>query len=121
MSLTLDCVEPEILSQIEKETTIITSKVETCWPAMRTITPDYIAWVFTIIMTATYLVFLLTFNFHDDHICLSHNILFLFESFQHGLNRLAILILISYRVYLLWLNPFFDYGVIWQVEVQDNS
>lgn len=89
------CIEPQVLSQIEKEASVIASKIEAGRPTMRSVATDNIAWVFPLVSSRIVVPVIIAFNPHEDNVGLPDYVLFVFKCFEHGLDG----VLISVAVY----------------------
>lgn len=112
-------VEPQILSKIEEETGVISTRVKGSRPPMRSIASYYITSVFAVVSSHV-VVFLFTFNSHDNDISLPHKVLLIFKGLQHGLNTLRVLVRLQWE-YLDRLYPFLNDWIVRQVKVQYYS
>ena len=119
VAVSLLSVEAEVLCQVEQERAVVTRCREFGRPAVGGITTDNKAGV-AVVLASHGPILVIRLYFQDDNVCLSHQVLLVFKSLEHSLNRVASLTDIALGVDLHWLDSLFNDRVVREVEVQNN-
>jgi len=119
VSVSLLCIETEVLCQVEQERAVVTRCREFGRPPVGGVTTDNKAGV-AVVLASHGPIFVIGLYLQDDNVCLSHQVLLVFKSLEHSLNRVAALTHIALRVDLHWLDSLLDNWVIREIEIEDN-
>lgn len=119
VTVSLLCIEAEVLCEVEQERAVVTRCGEFGRPAVGGITTDNKAGV-AVVLASHGPILVIRLYLQDDNVRLPHQVLLVLKSLQHSLNRVPALTDIALRVDLHWFDSLLDNWVIREVEIEDN-